>query len=156
MMSGAYAKVAASLACVIAGGAIAVSLTHHGPAGPQGERGMPGPAAKITSVSYKVSYDNLTVNVKSTGGMTLQSLGTAHGVAGDLTAVPPLYIDGNGIFSGTLDSGAFRIAASSGVDWILTGTVSPSTGEISGTYDSTDLNQNGTWTATPVRPSAAN
>lgn len=156
MMSGTYAKVASSLACVIAGGAIAVSLTHHGPAGPQGERGGPGPAAKITSVSYKVTYDNLTVQVKSTGGMTLQSLGTAHGVAGDLTAVPPLYIDGNGIFSGTLDSGAFRIAASSGVDLILTGTVSPSTGVISGTYDSTDLNQNGTWTATPVRQSGGN
>ena len=155
-MSGTYAKVASSLACVIAGGAIAVSLTHHGPAGPQGERGGPGPAAKITSVSYKVTYDNLTVQVKSTGGMTLQSLGTAHGVAGDLTAVPPLYIDGNGIFSGTLDSGAFRIAASSGVDLILTGTVSPSTGVISGTYDSTDLNQNGTWTATPVRQSGGN
>jgi hypothetical protein len=34
--------------------------------------------------------------------------------------------------------------------------VSPSTGEISGTYDSTDLNQNGTWTATPVRQSGGN
>jgi hypothetical protein len=156
MMSGAYAKVASSLACVIAGGAIAVSLTHHGPAGPQGERGVPGPAGKITSVSYKVSYDNLTLQIKSTGGMTLQSLGTADGVAGDLTAVPPLSVEGNGIFSGTLDSGAFTIAASSGVDWILTGTVNPSTGEISGTYDSTDLNQKGTWTATPVRQSGGN
>lgn len=38
-----FAKIASTVACVPAGAALAVSLTHHGPAGPRGPQGQQGP-----------------------------------------------------------------------------------------------------------------
>jgi hypothetical protein len=37
-----YARIASTIACILAGAALAVSLTHGGPAGPRGSRGPQG------------------------------------------------------------------------------------------------------------------
>lgn len=48
-----FAKIASAVACVLAGAALAVSLTHsgprgpEGPRGPQGQAGNPGKAAQV-------------------------------------------------------------------------------------------------------------
>lgn len=45
--------VAALVACVLAGAALAVSLMHAGPSGPRGLRGAPGPPGRSVSVKQQ-------------------------------------------------------------------------------------------------------
>lgn len=152
-MSGGYAKVASTLACVIAGVALAVSLTHHGPAGPQG---APGPRGGAAVMSYAITDHNLSYGGTSTGMLTLMSTGGSK-VTGYSTLNPgPLTLNGDGTMAGTLVGDTLRLSTIPGgnLGGTATGTliltISPTTGDLAGTY-TTSYGQHGTETGVPVK-----
>lgn len=63
-MKVSFASVAALVACVLAGAALAVSLAHAGPRGPAGPQGPPGKAISVQQARYGVcwTYSMFTQN----------------------------------------------------------------------------------------------
>jgi hypothetical protein len=68
-----FEKIASAVACVFAGAALAVSLTHHGPdgprgpSGPRGQIGQTGQNAEVAhlGVCWQYAYDSTTGDVSS-------------------------------------------------------------------------------------------
>ena len=105
------------------------------------------PAAAKLFLSYSASYDNLTYGITSTGSLTNMTVNAAGDVSGYLTVNPPLY--GTSELSGKLTGDTLTFSTGAGGDF--TSTVNASTGKISGTYDFPSVDQNGTFTATPLK-----
>jgi hypothetical protein len=68
-----FEKISAVVACVLAGAALVVSLTHHGPIGPRGAQGVQGPQGQTgkdaevahLGVCWSFTYDSTTGDVSS-------------------------------------------------------------------------------------------
>jgi hypothetical protein len=95
--------------------------------------------------TYVIHFDNLTVNVKSTGTLTHLHIDGNGGLTGSMTVNPPLY--GTGPLTGHVASGS--VAFSGAQQGAYQGRLGPDE-VITGTY--TYPNQHGTWQANPSNP----